>query len=925
MQQKSSHRLIFKLHTKQLKNAKWKFELDLITAMRDYPECVVALNDSQCLRFIDEINGVEDVTPKVNEIYRRIKIEKRKPRSRETKRNITMLYDALYELLFQKDYICIVMDSLKDYDRANEGFTVNGIKYKRLLGTNGGIKNSTIVYVSERVYPELKKRMNNGRDMTKRLVPAKLEAYQALMCSGSIPLPPPKGIIVVKDCITRFKEDVILINDEADGEPVLTHEHDYEFEHNDSDGYGLMSPEYSRKVNGFLEGDPEHTVSGFNSRYAWTKGMVYTVDFVEFAEKVAGSYTLIDVWGCPRDVREADVILTESMLKLWDSYESWEDYKKNCDENHWQFSASKTTPEKLESVRDLNYQFIQDLDLTDEDIAELCQPTFDEINDALGMDYRKSLVFLAGRSLNDKTAFSDNLGPHIKALMANPELINDAFIRRRIWNMIDKRITKAKCGAIRVHGNYAMISGDPYALMESIFGLEVTGLLKAGEVYHKYWIDHGADEIVCFRAPMTVSNNIRKMKLNKSEDVEHWFQHIRTALVYNAWDSACEAMNGADKDGDTNMCTDNPVLIRCVTNKPTIVCVQRRVEKKIPTEDDIIAANKLAFNDDIGIVTNHVTSIIERRAMFAPGSKEYEVLNYRAMCGQLMQQNCIDRAKGVVAKSMPSYWYSYRDCLPKEGDSEEEIAAKEFNRRIVASVKPYFMKYVYPTLKTEHNSYEKAHSGKVAMWFGRYGITTVQELIDYETKSQRMLDFLSNYYDHMPVGNSPCVVNKISWLAEKEFACFSRTKVGNPVFDYSILKSGVGYQKNGPYSKIKKVYEYFKPRQKGLMDTKSVGLSDDGVGKYKAIVHAFRYECATLCSNEDELCDIIVDLCYDKEYSKAFAWNMVGETIVNNLLVRSGGKIRYPQMVDEDGEFDFAGASFKMIEKDVGYETYNFE
>ena len=67
-------------------------------------------------------------------------------------------------------------------------------------------------------------------------------------------------------------------------------------------------------------------------------------------------------------------------------------------------------------------------------------------------------------------------------------------------------------GAFLIDANFAMISGDPYALAQNMFGQKVTGLLKKGEVYHKYWSDKGSKEIVCFRAPMTCHNNIRKMK-----------------------------------------------------------------------------------------------------------------------------------------------------------------------------------------------------------------------------------------------------------------------------------------------------------------------------------------------------------------------------------------------------------------------------
>lgn len=644
MEQKSVHRFIYKIESKRLKKAKWELNLPLNLAMKTCPEVIVSLNDSQCLRFIDEINGVKNINEQVRNIQKRIRIEKKKPKSKETKVFIRNFYEKLYELQFQKDYVCVIMNSESDYDRANLGFSINYgdciIKYRRFLGTNGGIKNSTIVYVNEEIYPELKKRLDNGRDKSKELVPAKLEAYQALICSGSIPLPEPKGIIVVDDCITKFKEDVILINDAADGEPLLTYESGYEIEHNDSDGFGLMLPSYARRVNEFLTGS-DNVISGMNTRYAWNKGMLYTFDFVEFAETIANTYEVTDIWGDKRDVRDAEVILTASMLKLWDSYKNWEDYYSHCEENHYQFSTPKITPEELENVRDTNYQFLQSYAFSDEELLELCQPTIDEIRDVIGLDYRKSLTFLAGFSLNEDNAFNDNLEYYVRALMIDQRMINDPFIRKKIYHMIKKRIEMGERGAIRVNANFAMISGDPYSLAQSMFGLEVTGLLKKGEVYHKYWLDKGADEIACFRAPMTCHNNIRKMKLAKGEDVLHWYQYITTALIFNSWDSACEAMNGADKDGDTNMCTDNPIIVNRTKNSPTIICLQKKAEKKVPTEEDIIASNKLAFNDDIGVVTNHVTSMIEVQSGYEPGTPEYETLAYRIMCGQLYQQNTI--------------------------------------------------------------------------------------------------------------------------------------------------------------------------------------------------------------------------------------------------------------------------------------------
>ena len=74
---------------------------------------------------------------------------------RQTRAQIKKLYARLDDVQFEPDYMCLIIDKKQDYYRACRGFSINGIKYKRLLGTNGGIKNSTIVFVSERLEPEL--------------------------------------------------------------------------------------------------------------------------------------------------------------------------------------------------------------------------------------------------------------------------------------------------------------------------------------------------------------------------------------------------------------------------------------------------------------------------------------------------------------------------------------------------------------------------------------------------------------------------------------------------------------------------------------------------------------------------------------------------------------------------------------------------
>lgn len=71
------------------------------------------------------------------------------------------------------------------------------------------------------------------------------------------------------------------------------------------------------------------------------------------------------------------------------------------------------------------------------------------------------------------------------------------------------------------------------------------------------------------------------------------------------------------------------------------MCAQRKAQKCIPTEDDIIKSNIASFGDDIGKITNRITSMYDVISMYEPGMPEYEALDYRIQCCQKYQQDSI--------------------------------------------------------------------------------------------------------------------------------------------------------------------------------------------------------------------------------------------------------------------------------------------
>lgn len=926
--QKKLQQYIYKIDSNLLEKKKWNLTLSVEDA-RKIDGLIVALADSQVLSWINELNGTQDYDEKAKVIKREIKWLKKQPTSKKNKIRISELYKSLYKLQFKEDYVCVVMNKKSHYKRANKGFKINGMEYKRLFCTTGGVKMSTVVYVSERVVDELKHRINNGRNQQKPIVPAKYGAYESLCASGSLEVswprdenaPIPGGVIVVKDCYTCFKADVINVDDSNyPEEPMVELMRNQDIENDCSDGCSIITPELSRRWNGELNGDYDRTCSGFNLRNAFLKGMTFTFDILKFAEDVIGAseecpekYLITDVWGQLRDIRDALLIVTESQLKLWDSYSSWEDYYSNCIKNKYSFRVAKTAPyfEELDEIRQLNYQFIQSLDLSDDDVQELIYPTVQEIKDIIGLDVRKTIAYLCGKGLDDDTVeYADMFA---KALMIEPTMIDDPFIRNKIRKMIARRIKDAKIGVLDAQSNFQIISGDLYALAENMFGLDPVGLLKAGEIYSKFWVNKGVNEVLCARAPMSNEHSLLTQSISYAESVQQWFEYMDTIAVVNAWDTMPAALNGFDFDGDLLYTTTNQALMRNQTNLPALRCVQRKADKKIVTEADLIESNLQGFGSQIGQITNRCTAITSLMANYTKGSEEYKILKYRTQCFQNGQQNEIDKAKGIVTEPLPKSWWVMKENRINNDDTPEEVEKKLLYAKLCAHKKPYFFAYNYSSLKTEYDSFIKnAQSNAISL----YKKDLDQLTTEYEhgvLSDENEIRFMQNFYYKLPLDMSKSTMNRICWAIEKEFDGVDMFK--NVVFDYSILKNGLQYNQK-TLELVQHICDSHKPSvllaQKNAASQYDSEIEDDWQS-VDIILQNLIEELYSNCPNEDELCNILVDLCYGGSVSKQILWKACGEVIINRLLMLNNYKMAYPQKTN-DGEFWCQGIQYTMKE-----------
>lgn len=259
---------------------------------------------------------------------------------------------------------------------------------------------------------------------------------------------------------------------------------------------------------------------------------------------------------------------------------------------------------------------------------------------------------------------------------------------------------------------------------------------------------------------------------------------------------------------------------------------------------------------------------------------------------------------------MPKSWHD-RHAINKLNDSSK----KDLYRSIVADKKPYFMRYIYPSLMKQYNTYIKNTDRNALREFDM----TVSEMKvrPYEELSDRQKEFLRYFDMKMPVGTGDCIMNKICRRFEEEFDGHIKKHSAAASFDYRIMKNDSEYSP-AQFYEIKKLYTDYNKR----VNNYSVFVSYERVNEWDAasemssMNEEFRRSCEEVCPDERVLCNIILDMCYTRNSTKKFAWSMCGKTIIQNLLEKNDYQISFPTL-DPDGDIAYCGDRYRLQTKRI--------
>ena len=536
-----------KLDSGLLKENKYNLNLSFYECLKS--NLIISLADSQMLRSIRNITGQKIDRVQLEEWWQERDAIKKRKNSKTNRQKIKDLQDKIYNMMYIPQYITVVMESVKDYERMFEkGFYFNGRLYKRMSCSASQARVSTVVFVDDEIREELRRRLDNGRDLKHPLAPSKYNAYFGLYSSATKEVTKPR-FCIIPDYTEIQKVDVDFVVETGVDEDDIIEPRTIDVEFNRFDGSGLISPQMAEQWGKDLGED--YTPCQFCIRCAFTKGMVNEFDFVEWCkEENGGNYIIKDIYGKERDLREIDVILTEGMSKLWDSWDSQESYEENCEKNGIIWGVTKYAPKKDKEVLWTNYQFIQTLNLDEDMVHALCQDTVDYIQGVSYDNVYYILLFLLGENLNSDSIekfmeSSDNYW--LKCLILNHNLLNDKYSKEKIRDFIVRKIELACLGKLLTRGNFECIVPDSFAFMQHCTGQKVTGILSAGHMYCNYWNEKNVTKVDTMRSPLTHFSEHYVVDLDKNELTEKWFKYSYSGFIVNCHDEHTMRWAGSDR------------------------------------------------------------------------------------------------------------------------------------------------------------------------------------------------------------------------------------------------------------------------------------------------------------------------------------------------------------------------------------------
>lgn len=436
-----------------------------------------------------------------------------------------------------------------------EGFVCDGIKYIRWKRSSGSSRVGKCLFINEALYKRMHKWETCGLKLKDgcEIDLAALEAYISLTSSSIIDTLElkPENFLVVDDYESVFTDTVIGV--QFENGKLTAKEQEFQISNSIFDGETLLDescfPEQYKQYSMLLLRQRMFKSACFKTKIQkW------------FADNNITEVSQLNGFTVAKNISDIKVITTPSSIKYvkFGTLQKWFDILeptfgivKHEKPTHY-FDGRKVS---------CHYQLINTLQLTEQDINDLLEPSLDYItkvrNDPAVLRYHINYPY-------EETG--------VTPLTSKNEIIfkllgmNANFAKTKLYydfrnDLVRSLIRELKRGHVLVNGNYSTLLGNGYEMLQQSIGtFKGKSIIGKGNIHSKKFEYNKT--ILGSRSPHVCSGNILLVNNVASDEIDTYFDLSNEVVYVNAIEENIQQrLNGCDYDSDTILLTDNQMFI----------------------------------------------------------------------------------------------------------------------------------------------------------------------------------------------------------------------------------------------------------------------------------------------------------------------------------------------------------------------------
>lgn len=502
------------------------------------------------------------------------------------------------EILFTDAIIKVEFEEDKDIiDRIIE---INNSKYCFYMSTASDLKKSSAIFIKEQYYPFgqwLKEQATCGIEyilaQKDKVTIMKETAYQGFIFSGSMKtnIIPKVVIIEEPEYLYRGLHTVLENVENAEKiDDIKLIEKEISETLSAFDGQGVMSKSLADRIAKDLNIDYDLNWITFRL-YAGIggKGVATTIDIqqelsrvnklygdTEHLKMVDGELMIRDIWSRYHKVSEVDMIVNESQTKLVKHFDA--EYLDNVfsqvDDIFKCLYVCKYNPKKLKSDRTkLNYQFLQALNLSYEELLELTKHDREHLDASLtdidSLFIMCDLIDIVDEDDEEEDKQTNNkFNLMLELVKYDSSLLKDWSVQQELRKILKSRINKVAYAKTTLKdASYRLSIQDPQVYMNFIAIRDMNtarteSCLQFGEFY-----SIGRPEgqrTVLGRNPLSSHQELVKFENKKNSYINSLGYECNSMIVFNAYDATASRCSGMDYDGDIVACIVDDIIYNSV-------------------------------------------------------------------------------------------------------------------------------------------------------------------------------------------------------------------------------------------------------------------------------------------------------------------------------------------------------------------------